>query len=289
MHRKILALIAMLIVIQGLGYAESKFVATKVDRPPIVDGKSEDSAWAHAQQIITHDKIANLDIALKSVYTEDRIYFLVQFPDLDESRLHKPWLWNSSAEMYEVGPEREDCFVFKWAMETDSSNLSVTADEPHSADIWFWKANRTDPVGYADDKIQRLSKTKLAKSKQIKSQSGKSMFIQRKGDKGQSAYKSKLYLEHSGDEIPQFEHRNPTESRADVRAKGFWKDGSWCVEFSRLLVTGNPDDIQLDISKSYFFGVSRYEIAGREPNPSLSQPLYGAGDVSEKLMLTFSR
>jgi hypothetical protein len=76
-------------------------------------------------------------------------------------------------------------------------------------------------------------------------------------------------------------------SRADVRAKGVWRDGIWTVEFSRKLATNNLDDIQFNVGQVYQLGVSRYEIAGRKRNPSLDQPWYGAGEVTAPLILQF--
>lgn len=69
-----------------------------------------------------------IDIILKAVYTADRIFFLVQFSDPDESRLHKSLVWNTKEELYENGPDREDCFVFKWAINQimDTIKLGVT-------------------------------------------------------------------------------------------------------------------------------------------------------------------
>jgi hypothetical protein len=232
---------------------------------------------------------AFLVFAFYSVYTNEKLFFLVRFPDPDESRSHKPWIWNQREEIYETGPEREDCFIFKWAMDNETSDLNLHAAKPYTADIWFWKANRTDAVGYADDKIQILSPIKLSKSMKLRSKSGNPMFLRRKGDKGKSAYKSILYVDFSGDKIPQYEHRNPSESRADVKAKGIWSNNEWIIEFSRNLKTEQDDDVQFDLSEIYFFGVSRYEVAGLKPNPKLSQPLYGAGDVSDRIFLTFSK
>lgn len=122
----------------------------------------------------------------------------------------------------------------------------------------------------------------------LRSKSGNPMFLRRKGDKGKSAYKSKLYVDFSGDKISQYDHQSPTESRADVKAKGIWSNNEWCIEFSRSLITDQADDVQFDLAQSYFFGVSRYEIVGVKPNLKLSQPLYGAGDVSDMIILSFS-
>ena len=76
------------------------------------------------------------------------IFFLVVFPDPDESRRHKPWVWEKELKMYEMGPDREDVFIFKWNMDSEQKDLSVYADKSYTADIWFWKACRTDSTGF---------------------------------------------------------------------------------------------------------------------------------------------
>ncbi len=272
-------------IVVGPCYADQTIEAKRVDLPPVIDGKADDPAWQKANFIVTHDKIADISIKIKSVYTPTTIFFLVQFPDSDESRLHKPWIWNKAKKLYEVGPDREDSFLFKWAMSDGVTDLGVYANEPYTADIWFWKAHRTDPSGHADDKFQILSKNPLPRAKPIESVSGQKMYLKRSGDAGKSAYTSSIHIEYEGDKLPQFISRDPSGSRADIRAKGVWHNHQWYIEFSRGLETQHSDDIQFDLSKGHFFGVSRYEIAARKSDPNLSQPLYGSGDVNEKLTL----
>ncbi|MCP4753947.1 MAG: hypothetical protein GY866_23940 [Proteobacteria bacterium] len=173
----------------------------------------------------------------------------------------------------------------KWNMASDPTDLSVFADAPYLADIWFWKACRTDPLGFADDKIQKLSVEKLPKSMKLTSKSGRTTYLKRKGDQGKPAYRNTLYIEYKGDTAPHFINQFPRGSRADIWAKGIWANGEWTIEFGRKLNTGHKDDVQFEIGKLYPFGVSRYEIAGRKPDPSLTQPLFGSGDVSEPLFL----
>ena len=115
------------------------------------------------------------------------------------------------------------------------------------------------------------------------------MFLLRQGDRGKSAYVSKIEIDFAGDKIPQFQSRPPTDSRADIRAQGKWDQGYWSIELARKLRTGHTDDIQFELEKSYLFGVSRYEIAGRKPDPNISQPLYGSGDVGAPLILKFEQ
>jgi MoaA/NifB/PqqE/SkfB family radical SAM enzyme len=273
----------------GVGYGKQVLVAQKVTQEPIIDGKATDSVWSQAQAITTHDKIADIDITLKAVYTEEKIFFLVTFPDKDESRTHRNWVWNFSKKEYEQGKDREDVFVLKWNMNPQPVDLSIYADRPYLADIWFWKACRTDPLGYADDKLQRLNPYSLEKAKELISKSGRRMYLQRLGDQGCSTYKTNIHIEYKGDVLPRYTLQPPTLSRGDIKAKGLWEAGRWTIEFARLLTTGHADDIQFEPEREYQFGVSRYEIAGRKPEVESTQPLYGCGDVSEDLSLKFSR
>lgn len=270
-------------------FADQRIVAIKVDEAPIIDGTGDDAVWGKDTAIITHDKVADIDVTLKAVYTEQEIYFLVEFADADESRAHKSWVWDKEIEVYKIGPTREDSFLFKWNMGSEPVDLSVYSDDNYAADIWFWKASRTDPSGFADDKMHYLGVEEQKHSVMIKSRSGENKYLSRPADKGDPSYEDLIYLEYAGDVLPHFAKQLPTGSRADVKAKGQWADGKWTIEFARALNTGNEDDILLDIDKEYLFGISKYEIAGREDNPKADQPLYGAGDVSERLTLQFRK
>ncbi|MFH2138541.1 MAG: ethylbenzene dehydrogenase-related protein [Candidatus Omnitrophota bacterium] len=290
MQRRIIIIAVLTWLSCGLSvhcYAKQDIIAQKVDIPPVVNGQADDAAWEKAQAVITHDKIEDIDLTLKAVYTDREIFFLVTFSDPTESRRHKTWVWDKELAVYKAGLTREDTFILKWNMLDKPVDLSVYADEPYVADIWFWKACRTDPGGFADDKKQVLSFSKLAKSTEIKSVSGKTMYLLRVGDDGEPAYTNTLFDEFKGDNLPHFANQTPTGSRADIRARGIWKAGIWTIEFSRALSTGNDDDIQLSPDKKYQFGVSRHEIAGRKPDPEAEQPLYGVGDIFEELTLRF--
>jgi hypothetical protein len=113
------------------------------------------------------------------------------------------------------------------------------------------------------------------------------MYLVRAGDKGESAYKINLISEYQGEILPRYALKQPTGSRGDIRARGIWQNGRWTIELGRKLETNNQDDIQFMPGEKYLFGISRYEIAGRQPNTKLSNPLYGTGDVSETLWLEF--
>ena len=259
----------------------------KASQSPQVDGFETDDAWKNIESVKTVDSIAQVEIDIKSVYADSTIFFLISFPDKSESRTHRSWIWNKEKEMYVEGPDREDVFVFKWKLEQTTQDLSIFSSETYEADIWYWKACRTDPQGFADDKIQRLYNYEVKDSFELTSKSGAKMYIVRQGDAGHSAYKTNIFIEYKGDVIPRYTLRPPQFSRADVRAKGVWKEGRWTIEFARTLSTGNEDDVNFQpTDKTFGFGVSRFEIAGRPPEVS-AEPLFGSGDITEILLLEF--
>jgi hypothetical protein len=282
--------LCLCILLGGLispGFAEQSLVAVPVTTLPVIDGLTNDPAWERAPVITTLDKASGQPITLKSVYTDTDIFFQIGFPDPEESRTHKSWLWDKDRQFYTVGNDREDVFVFKWNMEPKPVDLSIYSDSPYQADIWYWKACRTDGAGYADDKIHIYSPEEDRNATKIISRSGKTMYLLRIGDEGDSAYQINLISEYQGDILPRYIVKPPAGSRGDVRAKGVWQNGRWTIELGRKLVTANQDDIQFTPGKKYLFGVSRYEIAGRQANTKLSEPLYGTGDVNEILWLEF--
>ncbi|MBU0681330.1 MAG: hypothetical protein KKD73_07905 [Proteobacteria bacterium] len=260
----------------------------KTTDPPIVDGIDTDQAWQSVDPLVVFDQVADRQIKVRGVYDAEKIYFLVSFSDPDESRLHKSWVWDQGRSQYVMGNMREDVFVFKWSMEKEPVDLSIHADDASRSDVWFWKANRTDPVGYADDKMHILSQIDSRDSTQVVSKTGRLMYLLRLEDAGRKAYEIDLLVDYVGDVRNRYKNEMPSLSRADVRAKGLWQKGSWTIEFSRALVTGHGDDLQFsNLNQSYQFGVSTLEIAGRKENPVLSEPLYGSGDIGEVIDLVF--
>jgi len=282
----VIALFLLLSAVVDAG-AGQVLTAARVETPPVVDGNAADPAWEQAQAVTVHDVVADIDITLKAVFSGETLYLLGEYPDATESRLHRQLVWNPRLQGYEDGPAREDCLVLKWSMVPHETTLSLKENRPYRADIWFWKANRTDHAGYADDKMQIYSTTRDKKAKLIISENGNVFYLVRLTDEGQPAYQPVLQAGYTQDRVDKYEYRIPTGSRADVRAKGHWKDGKWTVEFSRRLNTSHDDDVKFSLNGVYPFGVSRYEIAGRDPEPESDTPLYGCGDVGEILTLKF--
>ena len=163
----------------------------------------------------------------------------------------------------------------------------MSADNQYTADIWYWKSYRTDHAGYADDKMHIYSALDSPNAKKRLSDAGRRFYLSRPGDRGEAAYEARIYPSYVDDEVEKYTQRTPQGSRADIRAKGSWRDGVWTVEFRRKLDTGHGDDVQFQVGGRYLFGVSRYEIAGRKPDPNLEEPYFGSGEIGDPITLAF--
>lgn len=246
------------------------------------------AAWQRAEPLIARDAVAGIDITLRALHNGTHVSIQTVFPDADQSRTHRLLVWESAQGMYLEGPEREDTFVLKWDMHASDSGLTIAESAPYVADIWYWKAHRTDHAGVADDKHHIYTSTPEKGAKRLLSKEGKVFYLLRPGDAGTAAYTTLLHPGHVGDRAARYTLVPPTGSRGDIRAKGIWQNGVWTITFLRALDTGHDDDVTLFLDGRHRFGFSRYEIAGRKPTPGTTQPLYGTGDVGEILELTFA-
>jgi len=265
-------------------FGATTLTAVRVMGAPQIDGDASDLAWQQSTALLVRDQIAKVDVTLKAVATGDTVYFLASYPDPEENSLHKPWVWDDKLEAYKLGRQREDAFVFKWAMQPINADLSNFSDEDYTADVWYWKAHRTNPAGFADDKHHVLGATSAPKAKELSSKTGKKRFLQRLGDTGTSTTKKRMLLEKLGEIEPQYEIRQPSGSRADVLAKGAWKGGFWTIEFARKLDTGHSDDVVFQGPGPFPFGVSVFGLYGNALAPNKPH-LYGQGRISEPLNL----
>ncbi len=264
---------------------ELGLLAPYVMEGPQIDGIADDLVWEQAQEIQTLDFASQREIRLRSVHTEDQIFLMVQYPVAKPSVKHRSYQWSITEQIYKPTNDREDCLILKWSKTSLLVDLALRNGHSHSADVWFWKACRTNSAGYADDKYQLFTSESGKYSQAVTALDGTILHLQRIGDAGQSAYREELIFEYVGDLVSRYQIREPQGSRADVRARGTWSYGTWTIEFSRKLKTGHEDDLAMEIGESYLFGVSCFEIAGGEVDSSLTQPLYKTGDTFDRLIL----
>lgn len=113
-------------------------------------------------------------LTMKSVYTEEDIYFLFQWDDTEDSKTRMAWYYNQSGGKWlqmgkkypdEFGnsPAYEDKFTMFWNISISDfpengcqplcHGANMATNNPGDmADIWHWKRDRNGPVNQVDDK-----------------------------------------------------------------------------------------------------------------------------------------
>ena len=120
-------------------------------------------------------------MSLKSVFTDDEIYFLVQWTGATQSLQRFPWVKQEDGSWLQLndGSDHnenafyEDKFAFIWNVDDSIAGFNqagcmvtchvgeapkaygnkYTASPGELGDIWHWKSVRSNPVGYADDQF----------------------------------------------------------------------------------------------------------------------------------------
>jgi hypothetical protein len=268
---------------------ELALVSMPTSESPTVDGRATEAFWQTAPAITTLDYASQRPITLKSVHTDEEIFLLVTYPDQAPSETHRSWGWDAKEGVYKPLGDREDVLVLKWSMVGNQVSLSFRDAQPHRADIWYWKALRTNPMGYADDKMQFLRQEAQKDAVTVPSPAHGTLYLIRPGDEGEPAFEEKIFYAYQEDVLPRFYPQQPQGSRADVRAKGVWHQGVWTIELQRQLNTGHADDIAFAPGGTYLFAISCYEMAYGRVEPEITQPLYKLGDAFDRLLLKIAR
>jgi hypothetical protein len=157
------------------------------------------------------------------------------------------------------GPQREDRFALQFAIEGDY-DTNWLSGRSFVADMWHWKASRSDPHGLAHDKLTRVGKRKQLRAAAIPGPGGETIYIARPSDAGDPLYTTRRYGKRREALMPKYELSSSVSgSIADVSARGVWRDGYWTLELSRVLDTGHPDDVVLHPGRDVAGGVAIFD------------------------------
>ncbi len=275
------------------------------------DGYANESSWNDVKVLVApviDGSIGKVDINLRSLFDDEYIYFFITWDDPTKSVYKKQWTFNGTDW---VRSEDEDRFAIFWnindsiagfniagcAMLCHGDRMQTNAPE-EKADSWHWKAARTNPAGYVDDKfvgdvaidyaggpIGTLTEVTGRQSDSKESGGYKDNIIEDKTrpkyyehkpkdsvdemfifsnevEDGQAVEITDEMVFSKGDTVPGYILEKPVGSRGDIEARGVWKDGQWNLEIKRKLVTGNDDDVQFDVTKIYRFGVAVMDNTG---------------------------
>ena len=183
-----------------------------------VSGGVEDALWEKLpESLLTLNRgDEKIKVKIKNCRSSDRIFFLIKVPVQSLVRKHEVWHWDKDQQLYK--PSKE--------VETSLTLFFFKDEHADRADVWIWRAARTDAAKCADDMFFKDGSFSM--------------------DEGKSCWFSKFFGEFAGAELPRFFQRTPEGSAADVRAKGDMKDGILTLKFSRRRNTGNKDDFVLN-------------------------------------------
>ena len=169
----------------GIGHASAGTLnSVMVAVAPVIDG-IPDTIWNQATAMTVNvaggANTGAHTVTLKSVYTDDSVYFLATWNDPTESLSRQPWVKQANGTWMQLktpnakeGGENtyyEDKFAQIWNINTPSFDASgcmvtchpgensdvkdfgnkYTSNPGEMADLWHMKLVRTNPTGYFDD------------------------------------------------------------------------------------------------------------------------------------------
>ncbi len=164
--------------------AAGTLISVKVPTAPVIDGTPEE-IWNQAAAMTVNvgggANTGSHTVTLKSVYTDDSIYFLATWNDPTESLRRLPWQKQADGSWKQLTTPNakeggeityyEDKFAQIWNINTPSFETSgcfalchagenpdvkdfgnkYTPNKGEMADLWHMKMVRTNPTGYLDD------------------------------------------------------------------------------------------------------------------------------------------
>ncbi len=236
--------------------AQTSVDAATLSAPIQVDGDPGDWAGVPSHSIGLTGRGGVESVEMKFAIHGDTIYVLAVWADTTETRLHKPYRWDEQTLSYRRSGELEDRFAISFPMSGEFSHNKLSGAE-FTADVWHWKASRSDPAGIAHDKMWRVSRSEFPGAKKFTTEDGQTVYLARPSDAGDRLYRAVKHDTKHEDVMSRYEvNLSPRGSIADVRAKGVWRDGRWYLEMARKLDTGHEDDTAIPASGRILFAVA---------------------------------
>jgi hypothetical protein len=246
-----------------------------------------------------------IELKAKSVYTKDKIFFRMEWPDKDKSMDKNAWKYTGGKWVKQKANEdrlgvlweinRIDKFATKGCAilcHNESKNNEewyYAVNSPkEKADLWHWKSVRSNPVGFTEDGFVIDNPTKKPEEGRKRDggnkpyKAGNNRTKDKKGPaftqnpaqnasfpgsllKSEAIELTSAHTPKEGDWLPGYVlNANWKESFGDVKTEGVWKDGKWTLMLSRMLDTGNDDDVRYNTRKKYSFAIGVFDNSGAE-------------------------
>ncbi|MFQ5979305.1 MAG: ethylbenzene dehydrogenase-related protein [Candidatus Heimdallarchaeota archaeon] len=292
-------LASLAIYFSGPGSAEVSTGTTltvyKTTAAVTLDGDASEAAWTNADSItITNIENSGQDVVIKAIHDGTYIYVHGYWDDVNKSNERRHWIYNGT-HWNNTGLD-EDRLNFGWAIGSNTiacvhgAKGTGDGDAAMDMDVWHWKASRTEPAGYADDKYwsgtgrhgddktggsyKDNSVVKQAGSAQnITDALGNTTSVSAFSDADRPYWMNNgTIIDWGGNganataldssNIVGYTTSLAIGSRGDILTKATYASAHWSVEMKRKLDTGHTDDdIIFAEGGSYKFFVSIHNQA----------------------------
>jgi len=276
-----------------------------------VPEKLEDLPWGEAAPLAVRlynghgFNAGRTEVTLKAMYSAEELFVLAEWQDAEENIEY--WPWRRTADGWEhlvTNPKDEQVYYEdKFALlfpidpdvmfeqfgcaihchQTKSMPFGLKGtDEDHPLDVWHWKASRTDPAGYVDDKFWqgRDMTAKEGGRKADPCESGgyvknktedktlpkwlpsSKEAIRRGAIPKEHAvpYSEELAAQYAvGDEIPGLVCARAIGDRGSVTCTSRYADGRWQLFIRRKLDTGSEYDVIFKPGGRHAFGCAAFD------------------------------
>ena len=226
--------------------AETTINAARLKAPITLDGNIDD--WAGIAPVtVPLSEVGRKgghvsSVEIRTAVHGDMFYMLAVWEDSDESKLHKPYRWDEASQSYKATKIGEDRFMVSLPMEGPFTDNKLDGSE-FTADVWYWKSQRSNTAGLAHDKNWRVSPEPFKKAERFRGPDGNTVYLKRSSDAGDKLYSSLKYDTKEDELMPRYKVNTAAQgSIADVKARGVWRNGRWYLELARKLDTGHDDD-----------------------------------------------
>ncbi len=267
-------------------YVGGTLTASWASTRPLIDGVV-DAAWDDAQSITTLR-----GAELKALYDDTNIYLLAKWVDghnlmggtagptesIDKN------LWSHDGETWSKSGN-EDRFAFLWdAGATHGASCGnychsdgSMATNDGNADVWHWKAVRSNPLGLSDDKWW----SNAGRGSDASTVGAYHDNVNVGGDgplysgpitdghfiiiaEGGSTNDLETDINTANPYPGYYLDANAQGSRWDVKSVGKFdtQAGTWTVEFQRALDTGNSDDVAFTHNSEINFATATFDNTG---------------------------
>ena len=263
--------------------APQELISLYTQQAPVLDGTIDD-VWnsAPAHRVTVREAMGGInpqEVIFRSLHTDEMLYVLVQWEDDTRSDMRDPFVWNAETSSYERPTIADDQFALEFPLEGELMVNMLAEGHSYTADVWHWKAGRSNLDGWVDDKRHLISPTPIPGGLPYALGGRATVHIARPMDSGQASYASiDPPAQFAGEIVPSYVSQSPDGSQQDVPGKGIHDGSSWTLEMGRRFVTGNEDDTAINPETGILCAIA-----------ILDDELYWHHSVSDLLILKFHR